>query len=180
LAIRITKSFEDILQQKIAAVAALGVTITASVLETNSTWPFVDIKNFQERSASARSLSGALALQMLPVVTNETRAGWEEFISRHTGWISGAFEYQTKNGIGQIQGETSASESIVFLMISTYDPTGTLIVEQGVRARIEHKKSLCDRRLYASSSLISPSSAAGTILSFMAILSGISSAGQPL
>jgi len=122
------------LQQKIAAIAALSVTITASVLETNKTWPLVTIDSFQERSASARSLSGALTLSLVPIVADETRADYERFSRQNTHWLDEAMEYQTKNGIGQIEGETSAAAPIIFPEITTYDgSTVTLDVEPGVR-----------------------------------------------
>jgi len=101
-ALRVVKSFEDILQQRIAAIAALGVTITASALETNSTWPFVTVNRFQERSASVRSLSGALFLTLAPIVTDENRAAWEEYAVNNSHWLPEAREYQTKNGMIQV------------------------------------------------------------------------------
>jgi len=105
-ALRVVKLFEDILQQRIASIAALGVTITASAMETNSTWPFVTVNRFQERSASARALSAAVTLQLIPIITDETRAGWERYAMENDQWVVEGKEFQMKNGLGQNEGGT--------------------------------------------------------------------------
>jgi hypothetical protein len=97
---RVIQSFENILEQKIAAIAAFGVTITASAVVNNSTWPFVTVDQFQERSASSRSLSGCYILQMLPLVEEENRLAWEEYSVANRGWVTEARVYQAEKGLG--------------------------------------------------------------------------------
>jgi hypothetical protein len=67
---RVVQSFEGILEEKIAAIAAFGVTITATAIANNSTWPFVTIDQFQQRAASSRALSGSSFLHISPIVTD--------------------------------------------------------------------------------------------------------------
>jgi hypothetical protein len=97
---RVVQSFENILEQKIAAIAAFGVTITASAIANNSTWPFVTVDQFQERSASSRSLSGSQYLQFIPIITDDTRRAWEEYSVANAGWMTEAREYQAEKGLG--------------------------------------------------------------------------------
>jgi hypothetical protein len=101
LASRVIQSFEDILEQKIAAIAAFGVTITASAIANNNTWPFVTIDQFQQRSASSRSLSGSYLLQLVPIITDETRLAWEEYSRTNQAWLHEARVYQAEKGIGE-------------------------------------------------------------------------------
>jgi len=117
--------------QRIAAIAALSVTITTSTVENNNTWPFVVFNKFQERSASARHLSGAMYLQLVPIVTDETRNEWEGFAENNDHWLSEAMNYQAKRGLEKLYDgrpfPTSVSSSILSL-----DEKGKIIEDQGV------------------------------------------------
>ena len=97
---KVLTSFEDILEQKIAAIAALGVAMTASAQETNSTWPYVTLHDFQQRSASTRSLSGSFFSAVLPIITEATRSEWERYSVANKWWLSEGREYQVKKGLG--------------------------------------------------------------------------------
>ena len=99
-ATKVIKSFEDILEQKIAAIAALGVSFTASAQETNSTWPYVTLHDFQQRSASTRSLSGAFYSVVLPIIMDDTRSDWEAYSVANRWWLSEGREYQVAKGLG--------------------------------------------------------------------------------
>ena len=94
------QSFEDILEQKIAAIAAFGVTMTASAQETNSTWPYVTLHDFQQRSASTRSLSGSFFSAVLPIITAATRSDWETYSVANKWWLREGREYQVNKGLG--------------------------------------------------------------------------------
>ena len=58
-------SFEEIVDQKIGALASLSVTFTSFARNENATWPFVVMNDFQQRAATARSLSDSLFLELL-------------------------------------------------------------------------------------------------------------------
>ena len=110
---RVVQSFENILEQKIAAIAAFGVTITASAIAHNSTWPFVTVDQFQQRSASSRSLSGSYYLQLVPFVADDARGAWEDYTMANKGWLKEAREYQTEKGLGDDVATTSIYPVIV-------------------------------------------------------------------
>ena len=99
-ATKVVKSFEDILEQKIAAIAALGVSFTASAQETKSTWPYVTLHDFQQRSASTRSLSGSFFSVVLPIIMNDTRSDWEAYSVANKWWLTEGQEYQVAKGLG--------------------------------------------------------------------------------
>lgn len=93
-------NFQDILKQKIAAIAALGVTFTAFAKHENRTWPFVTMNDFQQRSASTRSLSGSYFFELLPIVSDAQREEWEEYSVAQKAWLSEGREYQAQNSLG--------------------------------------------------------------------------------
>ena len=119
-------SFQSILDEKIAAIAAFGVTMTATAVTNNSTWPFVTIDQFQQRSASTLSLSGCLFLELAPVVTDENRLAWEEYSIDNIGWLSEGRKYQAEKGLGStVGGDPFINEEIV-----TLDESGTVAMKE--------------------------------------------------
>jgi hypothetical protein len=125
----IIASFEGIFEEKIAAVAAFGVTITATAMANNSTWPFVTIDQFQQRSASTISLSGCLFLEIAPIVTDENRLAWLEYSLANTGWLTEGREYQAEKGLGSsVGGDPYINKEII-----TSDELASISVDPGVR-----------------------------------------------
>ena len=97
---KIISSFENVVAEKIAAVASLAVAATIYTAENDITWPYVVLDSFMERAATAKTLSDAIFLGMYPMVTEETREGWEEFsVNNFFPSADSALDYQTKAGI---------------------------------------------------------------------------------
>jgi hypothetical protein len=94
LADTVLRAFEDIVTQKLGALSSLSVAVIAHGADLNQTWPFVTLSAFQPRSATARSLSGAVYLSINPIVSDAQRAEWEEYVVEEAGWITEGFEYQ--------------------------------------------------------------------------------------
>ena len=99
-ATKVIKSFEDILEQRIAAIAALGVTLTASAVETKSTWPYVTLHDFQQRSTSTQSLSGSFFTAVLPIITKENRLDWEAYSIANWWWVTEGQDFQLEKDLG--------------------------------------------------------------------------------
>ncbi|KAG7354872.1 hypothetical protein IV203_004228 [Nitzschia inconspicua] len=98
-ATKILSSFEEIVQDKIAAVGSLALAATMYTANNNITLPFVALDSFQERAAVAKSLSEAIFIGMYPVVLNENRYEWEKFAQDHFYNICNeAIVYQSKKG----------------------------------------------------------------------------------
>ncbi len=138
------------MEQKIAAIAAHGITIALSALETNRTWPFVTISKFQERYASARTLSGSYHFDFVPIVTDENRLDWEEYSVANRGWLEEGREYQADKGLGTswnrllelregdaVTGDDDVrftpGESSIADKIFTLDETYSVVLDPGVR-----------------------------------------------
>ena len=128
-------SFEGILEEKIAAIAAFGVTITANAVANNSTWPFVTIDQFQQRSASSLSLSGCMFLELAPIVTDENRFAWEEYSVANTWWLTEGRTYQTEKGLGAMVG----GDPYINKQIVTVDESGTDILIEPTVSMKENK-----------------------------------------
>jgi class 3 adenylate cyclase len=76
---RIVESFHDSIEDNLGATDALSVLITSFALSTGATFPNVTVPNFEVIGASSRVLADALVVFWLPLVTDETREGWEEY-----------------------------------------------------------------------------------------------------
>jgi hypothetical protein len=85
---KVLEAFLDIVNSKLGAVSSVGVAAIAHGVDHTRTWPFVTLSSFQQRSATARSLSDALYVHINPIVEEEDRAAWEEFvISEDASWM---------------------------------------------------------------------------------------------
>lgn len=97
---KLIDSFGDIVEIKIGALANLAVTFTEYARDRNLTWPYVTMSDFQQRAVSARALSNSLFLELLPIVTNETRAAWEAYALKEKGWLDDGRRYQETIDVG--------------------------------------------------------------------------------
>ncbi|KAG7358627.1 hypothetical protein IV203_015216 [Nitzschia inconspicua] len=99
-ATKILSSFENIVQDKIAAVGSLALAATIYTANNNITWPLFALDSFQERAAIAKSLSDAIFIGMYPVIFDENRSAWEQFAQDHFYDICDeAIVYQSKKGV---------------------------------------------------------------------------------
>ena len=151
---KLLDSFKEIVGQKMGAVASLGVSYTAYARSKEEIWPFVTMNDFQQRAASARSLSDALFLEILPIVTEEKRSEWEAYSLANKGWLDEGRAYQRKIGLDlysqsggsrnrKLEGNSftgdnvlgfvsgnSTQESIIADKIWAFDDTFTPIAEE--------------------------------------------------
>ena len=174
LAATVSASFEGILEEKIAAITAFGVTLTATAAANNSTWPFVTIDQFQQRSASSLSLSGCLFLELAPIVTDENRVAWEDYSVANTGWLTEGRQYQAEKGLGSMVG----GDPYINKQIVSLDESGTVFIsEPKVSSR---KKSTHENTLFGTLTrffvvcwlvCLFRSSAVGTVFSHLAVIS---------
>jgi hypothetical protein len=85
-AIKVLKSFQQIVVEKIGSISSLDVAFTSSARSKNDTWPYVTMNDFQQRAATARKLSDALFLEILPIVSDNDRLKYEKYSLENTGW----------------------------------------------------------------------------------------------
>jgi class 3 adenylate cyclase len=88
---KVLESFNKAVERRLEAIDALSVSITASAEETGSTFPNVTLSNFEIRCANIRVLSDTSIIHYYPIVTDETRKGWEEYQFTHQDHFDKAF-----------------------------------------------------------------------------------------
>ena len=76
---KVLEAFGSSLDKTFGAMDSLAVAIVSYARATNQTWPNVTIPDFAYRAANVLELSDAFVLSTVPVVTNETRLGWEAY-----------------------------------------------------------------------------------------------------
>ena len=67
-------------------------------------WPFVSLSFFQQRSLTAKEASGILQVSIAPLVTQENRQAYEEYIvsdEAEVDWIEKSIDYQKEVGFAQ-------------------------------------------------------------------------------
>ena len=98
---KIITSFEDIVSQRLTALASLSVSFTSYVRnQPDVEWPFVTINDFQERSLTTRENSNSLFVRIIPKVPLEQREAWERYSVDNVHWLYEAQEYNREKGIG--------------------------------------------------------------------------------
>lgn len=90
-ATKIIESFKMAVYRRLEAIDALSVTITAFAQDTGSTFPNVTISDFEIRCANSRVLSDTAVIQYHPIVTDESRKGWEAYQIEKRGHFEKAF-----------------------------------------------------------------------------------------
>jgi len=97
---KIVEAFQGIVKQKLGAISSVGVAIIAHGVDHLRSWPFVTLSSFQQRSSTARSLSGALFVSINPYVNETQRVEWERYVvSNDSYWIEEGFQYQKQLGL---------------------------------------------------------------------------------
>jgi len=97
---KILEAFSSIVKQKLGAISSVGVATIAHGVDHSRSWPFVTLSSFQQRSSTARSLSGALFVSITPYVNETTRGEWEKYVvSNDSYWIEEGFLYQKQLGL---------------------------------------------------------------------------------
>jgi hypothetical protein len=78
---KVLETFNNVVEQKVAAISALAVAIIAHGIDHRRSWPFVTLSSFQQRSSTARKLADALFVTISPLVSDSNRKEWEDFVT---------------------------------------------------------------------------------------------------
>lgn len=78
-ALQVIDSFHEVVQRNMAAIASLSTSITSYAKDTNVTFPFVTVPDFELRGSDQRVSSSSHLIYYSPLVTNENRDKWEEY-----------------------------------------------------------------------------------------------------
>ena len=99
LADQVVAEFEVNLGAKLYAMDAISIVATSQALESNETWPFVTIRNFDLQGASAKTLAGTLSIGFCPLVTNQARREWEDtYVDSRINWLWDALKPKASAG----------------------------------------------------------------------------------
>lgn len=129
-ATKLIESFEEIVAQKLNAIGGFGVSLTSYAMDqkrqqlrektttftttfaddntTTTTqqeppvWPFVTAPNFQPLAQTARSLSDALFLCVVPIVEPAQKEQWNQYAQDNKWWIAQGAKYQNEVGLDLI------------------------------------------------------------------------------
>jgi hypothetical protein len=78
---KVLETFNNVVEQKVAAISSLAVAIIAHGIDHRRSWPFVTLSSFQQRSSTARKLADALSVTISPIVSDNNRKEWEDFVT---------------------------------------------------------------------------------------------------
>lgn len=81
-AVRVISSFHDSVARILVGVDALAVGITSHAVATGATFPMVHIPDWPLRGATTRILTKSVASNFFPLITDETRAEWEAYVTK--------------------------------------------------------------------------------------------------
>lgn len=74
------------------AIDSLSIAATSFAINTNRTWPYVTMYDYDLRAQSALALATTGQMTFAPLVTEENRVKWEEYSAANLWWISEAME----------------------------------------------------------------------------------------
>jgi hypothetical protein len=86
VASKVLETFNNVVQQKVSAISSLAVAIIAHGVDHSRDWPFVTLSSFQQRSSTARKLADALFVTISPIVSEENRKEWEDFVTKEDSY----------------------------------------------------------------------------------------------
>eukprot|EP00934_Nitzschia_sp_Nitz4_P002211 Nitzschia sp. Nitz4//scaffold363_size14950//383//8108//NITZ4_008904-RA/size14950-snap-gene-0.0-mRNA-1//1//CDS//3329549257//2211//frame0 len=76
------------------ALNAFGNHLTSHAIGANATWPYVTIPGFEALAVDIREQTGANAVMMAHIVTEEQRTEWEAYTQQHgAAWIQESIDY---------------------------------------------------------------------------------------
>ena len=89
---KILTSFQQTISMKLEAMDALSVDCTCYARSTGAVWPNVTFSDFEIRGANTRILANTGVINYSPVVTDETRSGWEAYAIENRDYFDVDFE----------------------------------------------------------------------------------------
>lgn len=108
---KVIEAFKSNGARRLRAIDSLAFGITDYALSSGETWPNVTIPNFERRVQYTLDLAEVLSITFLPIVTNVTREGWEEYSWEHQDWLLEGLALQQAVG----EGGADEGESIELL-----------------------------------------------------------------
>ena len=102
-ATKILESFHTTVERKLEALDALAVAYTSYAIGTGASWPNVTLPDFEIRAANTRILSDSAVINFYPLVTDETRLGYEQYVRDNrddyfdNSFVSGVYQREVQD-----------------------------------------------------------------------------------
>ena len=111
----IVDTFQSNAKQRLLAIESLSTTLTSYAIDTNQSWPFVTLPDYELRATETIDLASVLSCVMLPLVSNpEEKDKWESYVVDNDSWFKEGLRIQAQQGI-QTDGEEDENESLQLL-----------------------------------------------------------------
>jgi hypothetical protein len=84
---QVVTGFQGKLGNTLNSIDAMSIAATADALQTNSSWPFVTMRDFDLLGASSLALADTLFISINPLVELEERQAWEGYTLTNLDWL---------------------------------------------------------------------------------------------
>jgi hypothetical protein len=115
---KVLESLGASLDKAIAGVDAYVITMLSYARDTNQTWPFVTIPDFEASSGKFLDLTKSAVFMEFLLVTPETRPEWEAYSAREgRKWAQDSIDYLRHNNLFHdvFEARNVTDESVVYL-----------------------------------------------------------------
>ncbi|CAB9509771.1 Receptor-type guanylate cyclase gcy [Seminavis robusta] len=100
-ALKIIESFHQSVERYLEALDSLSIAYTNHAFVTGSVFPNVTLPDFEVRGANTRILGGAPVINFYPLITDETRPGWEAYVGETIGHYPQCMDADTEQRLIQ-------------------------------------------------------------------------------
>lgn len=107
-ATKVMAAVGDTLEFSLQSADAFVASIVSMAQVTNQEWPFVTVPNWAARAGKIRSLTGAMFLNIYPLVEDHQREAWENYTSYNNDWVYETQEAQESDPT--YEGNTSVAD----------------------------------------------------------------------
>jgi hypothetical protein len=91
---KVLEAVDQSLETTLVSMDGLAVAIVSHARNTSQIWPEVVVPDFAMRAAKMMTLTDAIWVAVLPLVTTETRENWELFAKTHDQWLNESVHLQ--------------------------------------------------------------------------------------
>ena len=117
---KVIDAFRTNAERRLAAIDSLSMAYTSYAIDSDSTWPNVTLPDYERKASRVMDLADVIAIFQFPLITSDTRAGWESYAMDHFGWLQDGlqtrqeeilFRQQQQQAVDGGSGNTAPSEA---------------------------------------------------------------------
>lgn len=111
-ATKVVNTFFFNAKQRLEALTGLTAQITSHALNTNETFPFVTLPDFERRATTTLQLAEVVAIAMYPIITLEQRDAWTAYSVANQGWLNEGLVVQALAEQGVLEEDTDTLDDL--------------------------------------------------------------------